>query len=423
MIYYCTILMLFRKIEPVFDMREVSQHPSGARYMHTDAVDILEKFEHCGGRIALVNHPHSTRGAFEDLEYITKHFKGNVALGAHFRLDFRNGYMDDKVFEKTLALPGLNWVSLFLDVSPDSKSRHKQLDMQKVLGHTQDLDRRVIEHEKDVRITTEHAINTFLSGDQEAYNRGIQLIQSSASAGARWFNLPDTTGINDPYDDKRSITKAVNIVYDSLELRGIQDYVINIHAHNDINTAEEGIMHAFMNSPARAADLTLGGLGERNGIGDMYTIAKRLTSIRKIDYLDVEGLRHLREYSNIILGIDNPNQTVDGRYSRSVVAGTHFSAMFKDTDEGRVFNSYYNPHFDETSLGESDLGVIFTHQSSSNMCRHLLSKQGIHVDVKNPDQMRALSETYDWASEKSWREGRPIMPEQLVVRYNAYLGR
>jgi len=415
--------MIFRKIEPIFDMREVSQHPSGARYMHTDAVDILGMYEDSGGRIALVNHPHSTSGAFEDLEYITEHYKGNVALGAHFRLDFRNGYMDDNIFEKTLNLPNLDWVSLFLDTSPESKERHKSMEWNKVLDNTQDLVGRVLSHDKNVRVTTEHAIRTFLSGDSEAYNRGMQLIQSAASSGARWFNLPDTTGINDPHNPKRSISKAVEIVNDSLELRGIEDHIINIHAHNDMNTAEEGIMHALMTSPARAVDLTLGGLGERNGIGDIYTITKRLTDNNIIDYIDVEGIRQLRNYSNILLSINNANQTVDGRYSRSVVAGTHFSAVFKKDEKGWKFTPYYNPHFEGTNLNENDLEVIFTHQSSPKMCDYLLSKQGIRINENNPEQMNALRQTYIQASDKSWREGREIRPEQLVVMYNAHLGR
>jgi isopropylmalate/homocitrate/citramalate synthase len=416
-------MMDFRKIEPIFDMREVSQHPSGARYMHSDAIDILERYDEAGGRIALVNHPHSTGGAYDDLEYITTNHAGNVALGAHFRLDYRNGYADDKVFGKVIGLPKLRWVSIFLDASPSSKERHHGHPWEEVLEHTQSLVSRVLQHEKDVRVTTEHAIKTFLSGNDESYKRGMEIIRAAADAGARWFNLPDTTGINDPYNNRRSMTLAVNTVDNALREMGIEDHIINIHAHNDMNTAEEGVMHALMNSNARAADLTLGGLGERNGIGDLYTISYRLANAGVIDYIDVEKMRNLREYSNILLRLNNPDQTIDGAYSMSVVAGTHFSAMYKKTDNGWEFKPYYNPHMEGTLLDENDISVIFTHQSSAKMYEFLLNRHGIAVDSNDALQTEALRDATRHAKEISWRQGVPIPPRQLESIYNAHLRR
>ncbi|MFT4309563.1 MAG: hypothetical protein ACMXYL_03690, partial [Candidatus Woesearchaeota archaeon] len=363
--------MEYRNIELVLDMREVSQHPTGAVYNDIDAMDIIEGYENAGGRIVLVNHPHSSNGAIEDLEYITSNYHGKALLGAHFRLDYKTGYNDDEMFDRALRLDGLHWISVFLDTSPESINRHKGMSWNKVIDNTQDIIKRIIGHEKTPRITTEHAIRTFLSGDEESYNRGIGIVTAASDAGARWYNLPDTTGINDPYDKTRSITRTVDVVAESLSSHNISDYIINVHAHNDINTAEEGVMHAIMNSNARAADLTLGGLGERNGIGDLYTIAYRLTKAGIIDYYDMEALRKLREHSNIILGIENPNQTVDGKYTKSVVAGTHFSAMYNKNNEEWNYKPYYNPHIESMPMGEQDVNVIFTHQSSTKMYEYL----------------------------------------------------
>ncbi|MCP4720118.1 MAG: hypothetical protein GY860_11730 [Desulfobacteraceae bacterium] len=150
------------------------------------------------------------------------------------------------------------------------------------------------------------------------------------------LSLPDTSGIMAP-----------NQVYD--RIRKLAELPIkaqiSIHCHNDMGMASANSIMGIM-AGASVLEVSALGIGERNGIGDLFTIAKLLKT-QGVDLgVDTDNLSLFRkyyEYLDAIVreqtghGLIQYNTPAFGEAIGTHVAGTHAKGKFGTPGEEKFY--------------------------------------------------------------------------------------
>jgi len=141
------------------------------------------------------------------------------------------------------------------------------------------------------------------------------------------LSLPDTSGIMAPNQVAERIRHAVNPAGDT---------AVSIHCHNDMGMATANSVMGIA-AGAGVLEASALGIGERNGIGDLYTVVRILA-----DQGIASGFRHedmdlVHAYYTFVDGIVkdqtgqgliSPCTPVFGRAVHTHVAGTHAQGQF-----------------------------------------------------------------------------------------------
>lgn len=90
-----------------------------------------------------------------------------------------------------------------------------------------------------------------------------------ADAGATTMMLPDTVGAMLP----RDYSERLLVIREALDARGFGHVVIAAHCHNDMGQGVMSSIDALRYGGARQVDLTIGGIGERNGNVPLEVVA------------------------------------------------------------------------------------------------------------------------------------------------------
>ncbi len=143
------------------------------------------------------------------------------------------------------------------------------------------------------------------------------------------LTLPDTSGVIPPnlfYDR----------VHDIAELAKGSKTRISVHCHNDMGVATANTVMGVA-AGARAIEVTALGIGERNGIGDLFLAGKLLKDQGFKINLNVDDIERFREYYRYVnqLCMEKINTSVlsyqtpfFGASMRAHVAGTHGKNTF-----------------------------------------------------------------------------------------------
>ncbi len=154
--------------------------------------------------------------------------------------------------------------------------------------------------------------------------------------GLSILSLPDTSGIMSPAEvaDRMKVAAAKT-----------SRLTLATHCHNDLGMASANGFTGVM-SGARILEATALGIGERNGISDLYTTARMLKRQGwdiKLDTDNEDGFKEYYSYVNSIVktqtGLDLMGYTCPafGEAVKTHVAGTHAQEGFGSSDEERFF--------------------------------------------------------------------------------------
>jgi len=146
----------------------------------------------------------------------------------------------------------------------------------------------------------------------------VEVVRLMFDSGATAVQLPDTTGKASP-NCYKDYVKAVKD-----KIKG----EIIVHCHNDLGCA---VLNSYLGALAGAdlVDCTMFGLGERNGIADLSTMASILSIDGKNVGIDLNALRaayeSLAEMIKMKTGTSpmHAEMPVYGANIQTVVAGTH----------------------------------------------------------------------------------------------------
>ncbi len=173
-----------------------------------------------------------------------------------------------------------------------------------------------------IRATLEDASRVYLKKGEE----GLELLMKSAQrlerAGATLLSIPDTSGLMTP-DKARSFFGAA---------RSSSPLPLSAHFHNDYGLASANTVESGLGG-AEELQVTVMGVGDRNGIADLYEVVASLEDVHGISTgLDRDGMRPLYAYFTRIAGIELPWRHPLSEPARTVRAGVHQSMTVRRKD-------------------------------------------------------------------------------------------
>jgi isopropylmalate/homocitrate/citramalate synthase len=175
---------------------------------------------------------------------------------------------------------------------------------------------------KYVRATVEDASRIYL---EESIGKLIEIINILKDAGATMISIPDTSGLLTP-----SISREF-----FKELKKHTQAPLSAHFHNDYGYASANTVEAIL-AGADEAHVSILGLGDRNGIADLYEVTAALTDIHKLELgIKREYLRSLYEVFSKLTGIKIPARHPLSDEARTIRAGVH-QAMTTKAPEGYI---------------------------------------------------------------------------------------
>ena len=170
-----------------------------------------------------------------------------------------------------------------------------------------------------IRATLEDSSRIYLEDGEEGLAKIASSIQRLKESGATIVSLPDTSGLLTPRLTRDFFMRASASA--SLPLAA--------HFHNDYGLATANTIEAALEG-AEEVHATLLGIGDRNGIADMYELVATLEDIHGVRTgLNRSSLRELYEYFSRVTGIEIPWRHPLSREARTVRAGVHQSMTVK----------------------------------------------------------------------------------------------
>ncbi len=173
-----------------------------------------------------------------------------------------------------------------------------------------------------IRATLEDASRVFL----EEVDQGAVLFQRLAeglrAAGATMLSLPDTSGLMTPGSARAFFRSA----------KSLSALPLSAHFHNDYGFASANTTEAVLEG-AEEAHVTIMGVGDRNGIADMYEVVAALEDIHGIRTgIDRRSLRPLYSWFAKAAGVELPWRHPLSEHARTVRAGVHQSMTVRRSD-------------------------------------------------------------------------------------------
>ncbi len=252
---------------------------------------------------------------------------------------------------------------------------------------------------KYVRVTYEDASRLYSEGDLTRLNDLMDFSHQLRSAGATLISLPDTAGLMLPNEAGEFISYCVERCA----------LPVACHFHNDYGLASANTIRAIL-AGASEAHTTLLGIGDRNGIADLYEVVAPLQDVHGID-LGVRRevlARVYREFSRLT-GIPIPWRHPLSEEARTIRAGVHQSMVIKKPE------GYIPPMKLKHDL-ESVRFAITPYMS------HKLILEIAHLDGHELSDAEARAIVGNLVS-KLLQNGRKASPRELAKYLSEVLGR
>lgn len=185
--------------------------------------------------------------------------------------------------------------------------------------------------------------------------------QALESAGATRLRLSDTVGVFNPEKTREVV----------LKIREVSSIPLQMHMHNDFGLSLANML-AGVNAGAEQVQVTVNGLGERNGITAMHQAVVALELM--YGYETGIHLKELQPLAELVAGFTGfpiaNNEPVIGRGAFSHESGIHVDGMLKSQES-------FQP-FDPTLVGRHHEFVLGKHSGSSSL-QWFLRQEGIEV--------------------------------------------
>ncbi|MCS7125840.1 MAG: LeuA family protein [Aigarchaeota archaeon] len=187
---------------------------------------------------------------------------------------------------------------------------------------------------KYIRATIEDASRIYL---EEGLDELVKTINVLRDAGATIISLPDTSGLMTP-----------PIVRDFIkDLKRCVSAQISAHFHNDYGYASANTVEAIL-AGVDEAHVSILGIGDRNGIADLYEVVAPLIDIHRVELgVKRESLKDLYSTFSKLTGIRIPARHPLSDEARTIRAGVHQSMTIK-APEGYIPKGKL--HHDFTSI-------------------------------------------------------------------------
>jgi 2-isopropylmalate synthase len=154
-----------------------------------------------------------------------------------------------------------------------------------------------------------------------------QAVQFCSRQGIELLSLPDTSGMMSPFQVFQTISKLSAIAGQTR---------LSIHCHNDMGMASANTVMGI-EAGGSVAEVSVLGIGERNGIADLFTTARMLKDSGFDIQLNTQDLATFHAYYRYIdtivyqqLGMHllHANTPFFGQAVKTHVAGTHAHGQF-----------------------------------------------------------------------------------------------
>lgn len=190
-----------------------------------------------------------------------------------------------------------------------------------------------------IRVTLEDVSRLYVERQFEELDRLLEFTHELRGAGATMVSLPDTSGLMTP-PTASSFTRYC---------RERSALPIACHFHNDYGMASANTVASVLEG-AEEAHVTLFGIGDRNGIADLYEVVATLHDVHGMD-LGIRRERLAWTYSEFakLTGIRHHWRHPLAPESRTVRAGVHQSMVIK-RPEGYVPRGKLMFDFDGVAL-------------------------------------------------------------------------
>lgn len=208
---------------------------------------------------------------------------------------------------------GLN---LFFGTSAELRSYSHGRHIEQIIADAVPLIRRVHDAGRYVRFSAEDAFRSDMVDL-------LTVFDAVVDAGVQRIGLPDSVGIATP----RQVEQLIRICSERYPQVGIE-----FHAHNDTGCAVANTIAAFEGG-ADALDVTILGIGERNGIASLSGIISQLYIHypEQLTGYDLTQLVALDQYVADCLSLAIPfNMPITSAYAFAHKAGVHTKAVLRN---------------------------------------------------------------------------------------------
>lgn len=245
------------------------------------------------------------------------------------------------------------------------------------------------------------------------------------------LSLPDTSGIMSPdtfYDAIKKINKFLSVVESPTALSQI-----SVHCHNDLGMASANTLMG-VKAGATVVELSALGIGERNGIGDLFTVGRFLKNQGYNIRLDTENIKTFRSYYQYVsdickaqtgVALLNYNTPFFGDAARTHVAGTHAGSgfgLFKKREGLGLMSAEYpkktgifpkDHNIKESSCLKEEENLDEEYYLNVLCGRHLVKKYLESIAITcPPDQLHNITEQI---KSQSAMLGRRLEKEEILA--------
>ncbi|MEM4358581.1 MAG: hypothetical protein QXX19_05485 [Candidatus Caldarchaeum sp.] len=173
-----------------------------------------------------------------------------------------------------------------------------------------------------VRATVEDASRFYVEGEFEML---VNAVNNLGRAGASLVSVPDTSGLLSP----RKAAEFIRSLQKSVETP------LAAHFHNDYGMASSNTVQSILEGVAEA-HTTIMGVGDRNGIADLYEVVATLEDIHGLSLgVDRSELAPLYSYFSRATGVRIPWRHPLSEEAKTLRAGVH-QAMAVAKPEGYI---------------------------------------------------------------------------------------
>jgi homocitrate synthase len=219
---------------------------------------------------------------------------------------------------------GVHGLNLFFGTSTELRSYSHGRGIEQIAKEAVPLIRHIREAGRYVRFSAEDAFRSDLVDLLTVFDAVVE-------AGVERIGLPDTVGIATP----RQVDRLVSLIAQRYPNVGIE-----FHGHNDTGCAIANTIAAF-EAGADCLDVTVMGIGERNGIASLSGIISQLY-IHYPDLLATYDLTQLVEIDQFVadaLKINIPyNMPITAPNAFTHRAGVHTKAVLRNPNAYEILN-------------------------------------------------------------------------------------
>ncbi len=245
-----------------------------------------------------------------------------------------------------------------------------------------------------IRATLEDASRLFLEQGDSFLDSLGESVDRLRESGATLVSLPDTSGLLSPRLASEFFRKV----------KEFSSLPVAAHFHNDYGLASANTIQAALEG-ADEIHATVMGIGDRNGIADLYEVVATLEDVHDVKTgMKRPALRELYEYFTKVTGIELPWRHPLSAAARTIRAGVHQSMTVRKKD-GYIPLNKLNHDFGEPLYAVS---AYISH----NLVQAILTS---HFGAFDPQTSRRITELLA-ASSQNGDEGSKLDSVQSIIR-------